>query len=50
MTSLSELAGRAVTVAEMRPLVRRHLADVFDLALEPAPRGAAPDLESATVP
>ena len=31
VTSLSELAGRAVTVAEMRPLVERHLADVFRL-------------------
>ena len=50
VTSLSELAGRSVTVAEMRPLVRRHLAEVFGLALEPAPRGAVPDLESATVP
>ena len=37
VTSLSEIAGRRVTVAEMRPIVRRRLADVFDLALEPAP-------------
>ena len=37
VTSLSELAGRAVTVAEMRPLVERHLADVFQLALSLAP-------------
>lgn len=37
VTSLTELAGRPVTVAQMRPLVERHLASVFDLALEPAP-------------
>ena len=39
VTSLSELTGRAVTVAEMRPIVERHLADVFELALAPAPAG-----------
>ena len=33
VTSLSEVAGRVVTVAEMRPLVRRHFADVFGLHL-----------------
>ena len=37
VTSLSELAGRVVTVGELRPLVERHLADVFQLALSPAP-------------
>jgi lipoyl(octanoyl) transferase len=37
VTSLSEVAGRAVTVAELRPLVERHLSDVFGLALSPAP-------------
>jgi lipoyl(octanoyl) transferase len=37
VTSLAELAGRPVSVAEMRPLVERHLADVFGLAFEPAP-------------
>jgi lipoyl(octanoyl) transferase len=36
-TSLSELAGRRVTVEEMRPIVARRLADVFDLAVSPAP-------------
>lgn len=37
VTSLTELAGRAVTVAELRPLVRRHLADVFRLSFTPTP-------------
>jgi lipoyl(octanoyl) transferase len=37
VTSLSEIAGRVVTVAELRPLVRRHLADVFRLAFTPIP-------------
>ncbi|MEP7060443.1 MAG: lipoyl(octanoyl) transferase LipB [Actinomycetota bacterium] len=40
VTSLSRLAGRPVTVAEMRPLVRRHAADVFGVTFEDAPRGA----------
>ncbi|HSJ51025.1 MAG TPA: lipoate-protein ligase B, partial [Actinomycetota bacterium] len=34
VTSLSALAGRTVTVEEMRPLLIRHLEDVFDLHLE----------------
>ena len=37
VTSLSELAGRRVTVAEMRSIMERHLASAFDLAYEPAP-------------
>lgn len=37
VTSLSELAGRRVTVQEIQPLVEKHLADVFDLDLEAAP-------------
>ena len=36
-TSLSELAGRRVTVAEMRPIVERRLAEVFGLAFGTAP-------------
>jgi len=40
-TSLTELAGRRVTVAEMRPIVERHVADVFDLTLEPSPAAIA---------
>jgi lipoate-protein ligase B len=37
VTSLSSLLGRDVTVDEVRPIVRRTIADVFDLELEPAP-------------
>ncbi len=37
VTSLSQLAGRGVSVAEMRPLVEAHLADVFGLNLTSAP-------------
>jgi lipoyl(octanoyl) transferase len=36
-TSLSELAGRRVTVEEMRPLVERRLAEVFGLRFGAAP-------------
>lgn len=37
VTSLSRVAGRDVTVEEMRPLIERHAADVFDIDLQPAP-------------
>jgi lipoyl(octanoyl) transferase len=37
VASLSELAGRDVSVGEMRPIVERHLADVFGLDLSVAP-------------
>jgi lipoyl(octanoyl) transferase len=50
VTSLSELTGRTVTVAEMRPIVTGHLADVFQLALAPAPEGAVPAFEPSPVP
>jgi lipoyl(octanoyl) transferase len=33
VTSLSELAGRRVTVSEMAPIVVRRFEEVFDLAL-----------------
>jgi lipoyl(octanoyl) transferase len=46
VTSLSAIAGREVTVAEMRPLVRGHLADIFSLAYESAPT----DVERAFAP
>jgi lipoate-protein ligase B len=36
-TSLSRLAGRAVTVETVRPLLERHLSGVFGLAFAPAP-------------
>jgi lipoyl(octanoyl) transferase len=45
VTSLSSLAGRRVSVGEVRPLVRRHLADVFELAFvrdDPGARLAEP--------
>jgi lipoyl(octanoyl) transferase len=42
VTSLSRLAGRRVTVAEVAPLLVRHLADVFDIELVPS-LGAIPD-------
>jgi lipoyl(octanoyl) transferase len=41
VTSLSELAGRHVSVREMRPIVERHLADVFGLDLSVTPAKAA---------
>jgi lipoyl(octanoyl) transferase len=37
VTSLSELAGRVVTVGEMRPIIERHLGDVFGLSFLPTP-------------
>jgi lipoyl(octanoyl) transferase len=37
VTSLSVLAGRDVTVHEVRPIVERRMAEVFDLVYEPAP-------------
>jgi lipoyl(octanoyl) transferase len=37
VTSLSALTGREVTVGEVRPIVRRALAEVFDLAYDAAP-------------
>lgn len=37
VTSLSRLLGRDVTVDEVRPIVARHLSDVFDLTFEPSP-------------
>jgi lipoyl(octanoyl) transferase len=41
VTSLSELAGRRVGVAEVRPLVERHLAEIFDVRFV---RDTAPEL------
>jgi lipoyl(octanoyl) transferase len=37
VTSLSRLAGRSITVADVQPLIRRHLAARFDLDFAPAP-------------
>ncbi|HEX9375900.1 MAG TPA: lipoyl(octanoyl) transferase LipB [Actinomycetota bacterium] len=49
VASLSELAGREVTVAEMAPLVAARFAEVFGLRFEPAPPGAVPHLAPAAV-
>ena len=38
VTTLSRLAGREVTVAEMLPLVTARFADVFDKLLSPTDR------------
>lgn len=49
VTSLSRLAGRDVSVAEMRPIVERHLGDVFDLSLSPAEEPAFASAEPLAV-
>jgi lipoyl(octanoyl) transferase len=41
VTSLSELAGRSITVEEVRPIVARHAQEVLGLALVPAPAAEA---------
>src|SRR2546423_1700839 len=43
VTSLSDLAGREVTVEDMAPIVTARFEDVFGLRLEPAPGGLLPD-------
>ncbi len=40
VTSLSELAGRRVTVEEMAPLIARSFEEVFQVRLEPAAAAA----------
>jgi lipoyl(octanoyl) transferase len=37
VATLSQLAGRTVTVGEMAPIVARHFESVFDRTLEPMP-------------
>jgi lipoyl(octanoyl) transferase len=49
VTSLTRLLRRDVSVEEIRPHVVRHLADVFDLAFEPAPAEIAGRFETASV-
>jgi lipoyl(octanoyl) transferase len=39
VTSLARVLGREVSVEEVRPLLARHFADVFDLTWEQAPAG-----------
>lgn len=41
VTSLSRVLDRDVTVAEVRPLLARHLEEVFDLSFAPAPADVA---------
>jgi lipoyl(octanoyl) transferase len=50
VTSLTELAGRPVSVHEMRPIVEHHLANVFDLAFAPAPLATATAFAAGAVP
>jgi lipoyl(octanoyl) transferase len=49
VTSLTELAGRPVSVEEMRPIVEHHLATVFDLTFAPAPLATATAFAAGTV-
>jgi lipoyl(octanoyl) transferase len=47
VTSLSRLLGRDVTVAEVRPVLERHLATVFDLSFSAPPEDVADLLSPA---
>jgi lipoyl(octanoyl) transferase len=47
VTSLSELAGREITVSEMMPLVVRRFEEVFDRHLEPQEATWPPEPSSA---
>jgi lipoyl(octanoyl) transferase len=49
VTSLSRLADRAITAAEVSLSIERHLADVFDLDLVPAPEAIASELRPVAV-
>jgi lipoyl(octanoyl) transferase len=49
VTSLSRLAGRSVGVAEVLPLLERHLADAFDVELVPSPDAIAGALRTVAV-
>jgi lipoyl(octanoyl) transferase len=49
VTSLSRLAGHAIRVDEVRPLIERRLAEVFDLRLAPAPAELVPELQPIRV-
>lgn len=46
VTSVSELAGRDVSIDAMVPLVLRHFQEVFELRLKPAPDPEAGQLRS----
>ena len=49
VTSLTRLAGRAITAAEVSGPLERHLADVFGLDLVPAPEAIASELRPVPV-
>lgn len=49
VTSLSEIAGRDITVEEIRPIVARRLAEVLDLDYAPAPPETADRFMPAAV-
>ena len=49
VTSLSRLLDRDVTVEEVRPIVVRHLGEVFDLAFSPSPPEIAAGFRTAAV-
>lgn len=49
VTSLSVLAGREVTVEELRPFVRHHLGEIFELEFEPAPAATDSSLRAPVV-
>jgi lipoyl(octanoyl) transferase len=44
VASLSEVAGREITVTDALPVVARRLADVFGAELQPAPLAASASL------
>ena len=48
-TSFSRLAGRDVTVGEVRPLLERRIAEVFDATFLPAPDDLAPEIQPVAV-
>lgn len=47
VTSLSALAGRTITVGDLRPVIEHHLSEIFDLELVPTDE---PSLALAAVP
>jgi lipoyl(octanoyl) transferase len=49
VTSLTRLAGRAITVQDVRPVLERHLSDVFHNELVPASDAIAGALRPVTV-
>jgi lipoate-protein ligase B len=49
VTSLTRLASRPITVVEVRPVLERHLADVFGIHLVPAAEAIAGMLRPVAV-